>query len=1124
MKKLSLILFACCIISQIVVAQEKDDYFKAVNYQPKDEVHFTGKTIATPARHDGGLKPVVGIHNIQVMRASKPWTYNHQPFLAYWKGKFYLHYLTNPRSEHQAPGRTMLTTSSDGYSWSEPVVLFPEYNVPDGVTKPNLPGVVSKNLQAVMHQRVGFYVSKCNNRLLATGNYGIVLAPKDDPNDGNGIGRVVREIKENGKFGNIYFIYYNHGFNESNTAYPYYKKSKDKAFVKAVDEMIADPMQRMQWVEEADRNDSILPLASPYKAFCGYTLPDGRKVALWKHAVTSISNDGGNTWKYPCERAYGFVNSNAKIWGQRLSDSTYATIYNPAEYRWPLAISLSKDGLEYTTLNLVHGDVTPERHGGAYKNYGPQYTRGIQEGNGTPPDGDLWVTYSHNKEDMWVSRIPVPVKLDATQHAFGCFCNYSKLEEMTDWNIYSPLWAPVSLNGDWLRLADRDPYDYAKVEKVLPLTKELQVEFDVRSEQNDHGVLHVEFLDDKGNVASRIIVDSTANFLAKGGARSATLLRQYKPNTTYHVKAILSTKLHRAYYYINGKFCTKRQFDTPVESICRVQFRTGSLFDKPDIETPADQFFDMPRADDVDSLAVFEIADFKTKSLDGSRFKVLSQSQCQSHSHPEAAILKYDDYAHYAEYFNNMEDENIITDIPNSEASEWMRREIPLFDCPQENFREMYYYRWWSFRKHIEKTPQGYGITEFLVKRSYADKYNLIACAIGHHVMEGRWLHNPEYVQQNLNLWYHGNDGNPLSKLEKFSSWNPAAIYEAWKVLYNTTFLKDLLPSLEAEYLKWKQTHSLENGLFWQYDVRDGMEESISGARKQQNARPTINSYMYGNAKALSAMFEKFGDTEKAKDFTLEAARIKNLVETKLWNPKHNFFETLRDTLSNVREAIGFIPWYFNMPANGKYDEAWSQILDEKGFSAPYGLTTAERRHPQFRSHGVGTCEWDGAIWPFATSQTLTALANFLNAESSSSLSSSLSDAYFRQLELYVESQHHRGRPYIGEYLDEKNGAWLMGDRERSRYYNHSTFADLIITGLVGLRPQEDDKIIINPLLPEDKWDYFCLDAINYKGHVLTIIWDKDGQRYHQGKGLTLLIDGKHAATQPTLGKMVVRF
>ena len=31
--------------------------------------------------------------------------------------------------------------------------------------------------------------------------------------------------------------------------------------------------------------------------------------------------------------------------------------------------------------------------------------------------------------------------------------------------------------------------------------------------------------------------------------------------------------------------------------------------------------------------------------------------------------------------------------------------------------------------------------------------------------------------------------------------------------------------------------------------------------------------------------------------------------------------------------------------------------MDEKGFSAPYGLTTAERRHPEFRTHGVGKCE-----------------------------------------------------------------------------------------------------------------------------------------------------------------------
>lgn len=123
-------------------------------------------------------------------------------------------------------------------------------------------------------------------------------------------------------------------------------------------------------------------------------------------------------------------------------------------------------------------------------------------------------------------------------------------------------------------------------------------------------------------------------------------------------------------------------------------------------------------------------------------------------------------------------------------------------------------------------------------------------------------------------------------------------------------------------------------------------------------------------------------------------------------------------------------------------------------------------------------------------------------------------------MELYVQSQHHRGKPYIGEYLDETNGAWLMGDRERSRYYNHSTFNDLIITGIVGLRPQADDKIVINPLLPEGKWKYFCLDGVNYHGHVLTIIWDENGQRYHQGTGLLLFVDGKLVASRKNLGTL----
>ena len=1071
-----------------------------------DAVHYTGKTIATPARHDGGLSPVVGVHSIQTMRGETGWLYNHQPMMAYWNGKFYMHYLTDPRSEHEPPGKTMMQTSVDGYTWTAPVELFPEYNVPDGMTKPAWPGVVSKDLKAIMHQRVGWYVSK-QGKLIATGNYSYAVTAKDDPNDGNGIGRVVREIKADGSFGPIYFIYYNHGFNEKNTDFPYYKKAKDKAFVKACDEILANPMYRMQWAEEADRGDQLLPLKTPYKAFSGYTLPDGRKVGLWKHALTSMSYDGGNTWKEPVKRAHGFVNSNAKIWGQRLSDGTYATVYNPAEYRWPLAISLSNDGLEYTTLNLVNGEVTPERHYGLYKSFGPQYTRGILEGNGTPPDNDLWVTYSNNKEDMWVSRIPVPVLTAATTHANTDFSQYQTLADMTDWNIYSPLWAPVALNGQWLTLSDKDPYDYAKVERVIPATKELKVAFDVKPMQNDHGQLNVEFLDDKGNMCARIVLDATANMKVKGGARYGGMVKNYEPGKVYHVEAMLSVDGHTGTYFVNGKKAASRMFDTPVEHITRIVFRTGDLFDYPNIETPADQTEDMPRADEEDPMATFCIANVNTTSLDADS---------------AATVLRYDDFAHYADYFNNMEDENIVTDIPNSGASAWMARNIPLFNCPDKDFEEMFYYRWWTLRKHIKRTPVGYGMTEFLVQRSYADRYNLIACAIGHHVMETRWLRDTTYLHQILNTWYHGNEGKPMQKMVKFSSWNPAAVYEAYKVHGDKDFLLALKPSLEEEYARWQSTNRLDNGLYWQGDVQDGMEESISGGRKKKYARPTINSYMFGNAQALAAINALAGDQHKADSYSKEAQQQKSLIENKLWNSNHQFFETMRgDTLAAVREAIGFIPWYFNMPEAGKYDEAWKQVEDEKGFSAPYGLTTAERRHPQFRSHGTGTCEWDGAIWPFASSQTLTAMINYINNYPQPVVGK---ETFFKQMKRYVESQHHRGRPYIGEYLDETNGAWLMGDRERSRYYNHSTFNDLVITGIAGIRPQADGSVEINPLVPAGQWPYFCLDNVSYHGHTLTVIYDHDGQRYHQGKGLTLLVDGKKVAQRKDLGKLTYRF
>lgn len=587
----------------------------------QDTVRYAGSTLSNVDYHHGQLSPAIGVHNIQTVRTNRAdtgvtnWTYNHAPMLAYWNNSFYLEYLSNPVGEHAGAGQTLLQTSKDGYNWNYPVVIFPPYKLIDGTVKEGKRDS-AKNSYAVMHQRIGFYTSK-SKKLYALGYYGIVLGQKDDPNDGNGVGRVIREIKAGGSFGPVYFLRYNHAFNEKNTSYPFYKRSKDAAFVKACEEILATPLLMQQMVEEADRNDPLIYLQKDFKAFNYYHLPNGNIVGLWKYALTSISKDEGKTWQYGPLRAPGFVNANAKIWGQKTSDNKYATVYNPSEFRWPLAVSVSDDGLNYKNLLLVNGEISSLRYGGAYKSYGPQYVRGIQEMDGTPPNGNMWVTYSMNKEDMWVSKIPVPVMYKVTADVNDVFNEMKAGEELNEWNIFSPLWCKVAIgkNADKkiLALHDSDPFDYGKAERVFPTAKKVTVEFSITPQQNNTAVLEIELLNEKGTPCLRLMLDSSGNILTKQGYRNKSL-GKYSAGEALNIKIELNTATRFYMVTINGKASNNICF-APVQSVERIVFRTGETRRFPNADTATDQDYDLPNADAKDKEAIYFIHYLKTTSL-----------------------------------------------------------------------------------------------------------------------------------------------------------------------------------------------------------------------------------------------------------------------------------------------------------------------------------------------------------------------------------------------------------------------------------------------------------------------------------------------------------------------------
>ncbi len=514
----------------------------------------------------------------------------------------------------------------------------------------------------------------------------------------------------------------------------------------------------------------------------------------------------------------------------------------------------------------------------------------------------------------------------------------------------------------------------------------------------------------------------------------------------------------------------------------------------------------------------------------------LAMSTAMASEGTSAAVLKAESFKHYVDTFNENDEELYVQHVPNQKAWEFLKANVPLFECPDEDLERTYYFRWWTYRKHVKLTPDGFVITEFLPKVGWSGKHNTINCPAGHHFYEGRWLHNRKYLDDYAVFWFRKG-----GSVRSYSFWAADAMWARYLVTADKQHVTDLLSDLVNNYKEWEKKRLEPDGLFWQIDDRDGMEVSIGGSGK----RATINSYMYGDAVAIANIAGLADEKELATNYQAKAEKIKKLVQAKLWDGEVKFFKTLprkAEQLVDVRELLGYVPWYFNLPDAG-YEEAWKQLTDPKGFYAPFGPTTAEQRHPRFAvSYKGHECQWNGPSWPFATTQVLVGLANLLNNYKQDAISK---NDYFETLKIYTKSHQLKredGRavpwidenlnPYTGDWISRtrlkrwKNGTWDKGKggKERGKDYNHSGYCDLIISGLVGLRPRVDDIIEVNPLIGTDTWEWFCLDNVLYHGRIITILWDKSGKKYNKGKGLRVFANGKQIAQSDTLGRVTGKY
>jgi hypothetical protein len=495
----------------------------------------------------------------------------------------------------------------------------------------------------------------------------------------------------------------------------------------------------------------------------------------------------------------------------------------------------------------------------------------------------------------------------------------------------------------------------------------------------------------------------------------------------------------------------------------------------------------------------------------------------------------------------------------------WFLANIPFLEIDDSEIQKIYYYRWKLYRAHIREIgPQGTTITEFLgdvpwARHPYADLND----SSSFHIMEGRWLRDPAYVNSLVDHLYTGG-GND----RHFSESIAVAAY-AWTLVTGdpAPAIKHL-DAMQHIYNLWDDHFDPSRNLYWIEPLLDATEYTISSidasgagftdapsTKDNENGftggyafRPSINVYQFANAQAIAHLSSVAGRPSIAADYYHRAEALRTATLKQLWNPQLQHFTDIYQrstkyvtagTFIRGRELVGYLPWAYDLPPHipnanqmPPYEQAWRHALEGSQLAGLHGLRTVEPTYPRYlhqyrydRETGLPECQWNGPSWPFQTSQTLTALANLLHDYYQQVVSR---DDYLHLLRQYT-GQHllASGTPDLQEDYEPDTGLPIVG-LPRSHHYNHSTYNDLIISGLIGLRPRADDTLELDPLMPtatttEKLIRYFALDGVMYHGHELTIVYDLNGDRYHLGSGLFIFCDSKRISGPTPLKHTLVR-
>lgn len=329
-----------------------------------------------------GLPVIAGSHRQVYDARSGSYHYSHHANLVVYRDRLYGMWSSGLVGEDENGQRILWSHSRDGDAWTQPAVLIDD---PDGAGPL---GAIAAGFHATDKALVAYYSAREGSRGPPNNSvYAIVSSDSE-------VWSAPRKVFDG------FFI-------ESPRRLPSGRLLMNGQFHSRA--------PRLSYTDSSDGlsgwKDATIPDFPDFKpAFPEpnwWLRRDGTLVMLFRAVnsipwlYASISRDEGRSWSMP-ERT-NLPSATARMATGNLPDGRAFCIWNPSQKfgRVPLVIALSRDGELFDQAFVLRGEPTTKRFEGKHKNDGWQYPSALIWRDA------LWVMYSENKENIWITRIPL---------------------------------------------------------------------------------------------------------------------------------------------------------------------------------------------------------------------------------------------------------------------------------------------------------------------------------------------------------------------------------------------------------------------------------------------------------------------------------------------------------------------------------------------------------------------------------------------------------------------------------------------------------------------------------------------------------------------------------------------